>query len=48
MHKWKFLTAIAFGACLGTWVTMWMEHKPAVASAKGRRSPRSTTRRSFS
>ena len=34
MHKWKFLTAIAFGACLGTWVTMWMQHKPAVVAAK--------------
>jgi hypothetical protein len=34
MHKWKFMTAIAFGACLGTWVTMWIEHKPAVVSAK--------------
>jgi hypothetical protein len=34
MHKWKFLAAVALGACLGTWVTMWMEHKPAVVSAK--------------
>ena len=34
MTKWKFLAAIACGACLGTWVTMWMEQRTAVVSAK--------------
>src|ERR1700722_3556462 len=34
MLKWKFLTAMDCGACLGTWVTMWMEHKPQVVPAK--------------
>jgi hypothetical protein len=34
MTKWKFLTAIALGACLGTWVTMLINHKTAVVSAK--------------
>jgi hypothetical protein len=34
MSKWKFLATISCGACIGTWVTMWMEHKPVVVSAK--------------
>lgn len=34
MSKWKFLATISCGACIGTWVTMWMEHRPAEVSAK--------------
>jgi hypothetical protein len=34
MHKWKFLTAAVLGACLGTWVTMWIGHTAPVVSAK--------------
>ncbi|HTC91714.1 MAG TPA: nuclear transport factor 2 family protein [Bryobacteraceae bacterium] len=34
MTKWKLLTALAFGACIGTWVTMWMDRKPAIVAAK--------------
>ena len=34
MDKWKIAAALAFGACLGTWVTMWMEHTPTLVSAK--------------
>ncbi len=34
MNKWKVLTAMALGACIGTWVTLWVEQRPAVVSAK--------------
>jgi hypothetical protein len=34
MRKWKFLTAIALGACIGAWVTVWVQQKTVLASAK--------------
>ncbi|MGP0074457.1 MAG: nuclear transport factor 2 family protein [Bryobacteraceae bacterium] len=34
MTNSKFLATLACGACIGTWVTMWMERNPAVAAAK--------------
>ena len=34
MTKWKFLAGLACGACLGTWITLWMERRPTVVSAK--------------
>lgn len=34
MDKWKITAAVAFGACLGTWITMWLEHTPTLVSAK--------------
>jgi hypothetical protein len=34
MNNWKVLAAAAFGACIGTWVTMWIEQRPATVSAK--------------
>lgn len=34
MLKWKFLTAIAFGASMGAWVTVWMQQRATVVSAK--------------
>jgi hypothetical protein len=34
MLKWKFLTVLAFGACLGAWVTVWIQQKAIVVSAK--------------
>ncbi len=34
MRKSNFLTAIACGACIGAWVTVWVQQKAVVASAK--------------
>jgi hypothetical protein len=34
MQKCQFLTAIACGACIGAWVTVWVQQKGAVVSAK--------------
>ncbi len=34
MGKWKLLTALAFGACIGAWVTVWVQHTATVVSAR--------------
>ena len=34
MRKSSLLTAVAIGACIGAWVTVWVQQKAAVVSAK--------------
>jgi hypothetical protein len=34
MRKSSFLTAVAIGACIGAWVTAWVQQKATVVSAK--------------
>jgi hypothetical protein len=34
MHKWKFLSTIAAGMCLGASMTVWIEQKAAAAATK--------------
>src|ERR1700761_8041374 len=34
MTKSNFFAGLALGACLGTWVTLWIEHQPTAVSAK--------------
>ena len=34
MNKLNVVTALAIGACIGTWATLWIERNPPVVAAK--------------